>query len=290
MKTDNQAENPRNDQRRHRLLATALTAWDLHRTRDAGQPSERRRLMAFKAHDRLRQLSEAELGVPKHQRSFLKVGQGDVGVLLIHGSDQSPANLVPLARTLHDDGLTVHGLLLADYGHGVADRPEARWRATLQQVRQGHRLLADTGLRVHVIGVGFGAALALHLAERERVESLVLVAPALLPRVGLGVRLLQGLKLLRVPPIRRRLGLLVDVFDGMHQAQNLAGRVNVPMFGIQCDDDTRVSPQSLRLLQKKAKHRRCKFQAFPEGGHDVLEAHGGAGLDQDILRFIRDNA
>ncbi len=289
MKSDNQVENPRNEQRRERLSATALSAWDLQRTRSQIARDGRARLMVMKSQERLRALSEAELGVPKHMRSVLKSGvDGAPGVLLIHGADQSPAEFVPLARTLHEAGLTVHAMLLTGYGHGVTDRPEARWRANLQQVRLGYKLLSETCGDVLVIGMGFGAALALNLAERERVSGLVLLSPALVPRVGLGVRVLQTLGLLHFPPIRRRLGLVVDALDGMKLAQDLAGSLDVPVFGVQCDDDEQVSPESLRVLQKRAKHGGSRFRVFPTGGHDPLAAHGSSGLDDDILAFIRE--
>jgi len=289
VKPDNQVENPRNDQRRARLSATALTAWDLQRTRSQIARDGRARLMVMKTQERLRALSEAELGIPKHKRSFLKYGvEGAPGVLLIHGSEQTPAEFVPLARTLHDAGLTVHAMLLAGYGHGVTDRPDARWRANLQQVRLGYKLLSETCGDVLVIGMGFGAALALNLAERERVAGLVLLAPALVPRVGFGIKVLQTLGLLHFPPIRRRLGLVVDALDGMQLAQDLAGNVDVPVFGVQCDDDEQVSPDSLRLLQKRARHKGSRFRVFPTGGHDPLAAHGSKGLDEDILAFIRE--
>jgi pimeloyl-ACP methyl ester carboxylesterase len=284
---DNTAESARNPQRRDRLSATALTAWDLERTRGRGAHDERSRLMILKTQERLRALAEAELGVPKHQRSFLKQGKpGKPGVLMIHEAGQTPAEFVPLARHLNAAGLTVHAMLLAGYGHGVTDRPEARWRASLQQVRLGHRLLAETSGAVHAVGMGFGAALALHLAEREPVASLVLLAPALVPRVGPRIRFLRALGLLHFPPVRRRLGLVVDALDGMQQAQDLAGRVDVPVFGVQCDDDEQVSPQSLRLLQRRARHAGSRFRVYPTGGHDPLAAHGSAGLDDEILAFI----
>lgn len=288
MKTDNLAEDPRNDQRRGRLSATALTAWDLERTRSRSAQDGRARLMVMKTQERLRALAEAELGVPKHQRSFLKPGnEGAPGVLLIHGADQTPAEFVPLARTLNSAGLTVHAVLLAGYGHGITDRPEARWRANLQQVRLGYRLLAETCSQVHVIGMAFGATLALHLADRERVGRMVLLAPALVPRVSLRIRVLRALGLLHLPPVRRRVGLVVDALDGMHLAQDLAGQIEVPVFGVQCDDDEQVSPQSLRLLQKRARHQNSRFRVFPTGGHDPLAAHGSAGLDADILDFLQ---
>jgi esterase/lipase len=286
-----ESESPRQDQRRNQLLATALTAWDLQRTRKRPTRDAQTRHMVLKTHDRLRWLAEAELGVPKQERSFLKAGDASApGVLLIHDTRQSPADVLPLGRALGEAGLTVHGLLLADYGHGVTERPEARWRATLQQLRLGHRLLTDTCSEVHVVGVGFGAALALHLAARERVASLVLIAPALVPRVPLWVRALWGLRLLRLRRVRRRLGLLVDATEGMKLAQDQVGKLVVPMFGVQCDDDELASPQSLRLLQKRARHERCRFQVFPTGGHDVLAAHGADGLQRDIVDFIKHRA
>jgi esterase/lipase len=291
VKPDVSLESPRNDQRRERLESTALTAWDLQRTREGRSQDDRVRQMVLKTHERLRSLAEAELGVPKHQRSFLRPGApGEAGVLLVHGPAHSPAEMVPLARTLHEASLTVHGLLLADYGHGVTDRPEARWRASLQQVRVGYRLLAETCPSVHLVGLGYGATLAVHLAGREKVGSLVLLAPALEPRVGLAIRILSSLGLLKVPPVRRRLGQKVDMIEGMQEAQSVVARLTVPIFGVQCDDDDVASPQSLRMLQKRSRHDKSRFQVFTTGGHDVLAAHGSAGLEQDILEFIREAA
>ncbi|MEZ4386689.1 MAG: hypothetical protein R3D98_03780 [Candidatus Krumholzibacteriia bacterium] len=287
MNTNAPVEDPRNEQRRERLQAMSLTAWDLSRDGGTERRDPRARVMMLRTHERLRMMSEAELGVPKHKRSFLKVGEeGRPGVLLIHDTEQTPAHLVPVARALHAAGLTVHGLLLADEGHGVTSRPEARWRATLQQVRHGYRLLANSCSQVYVLGVGFGAALAVHLAHREKVSGLVLLSPALAPRVDLGLRLLKTFGLLKLPQVRRRLGLRVDVLEGMQEARDLVGRLDLPIFGAMCDDDDVVSPEALRLLQRKAHHRSCRFRAFPTGGHDVLDAHGTASLDADIIAFI----
>jgi esterase/lipase len=287
VKADNPLDNPRNEQRRERLSTTALTAWDLERTRSQTARDGRARLMVMKTQERLRGLAEAELGVPKHQRSFIMQGaEGRPGVLMIHGAGQTPAEYVPLARHLNAAGLTVHAVLLAGYGHGITDRPEARWRANLQQVRLGYRLLSETCGEVHAVGMGFGAAIALHLAERERVASLVLLAPALVPLVDLKIRILRALGLLHFPPVRRRLGLVVDALDGMQQAQDLAGRIDVPVFGVQCDDDEEISPESLRLLQKRSRHGDSRFRVYPTGGHDPLAAHGSEGLDEEILAFL----
>lgn len=288
MSSNAPADHQRNEQRREHLQVMSLTAWDLARAEGGKRRDPRARVMTLRTHERLRSLAEAELGVDKHQRSFLKVGRDDQpGVLLIHDSDHTPAHLVPVARALHDAGLTVHGQLLADAGHGVTGRPEARWRATLQQVRHGYRLLSGSCPEVYVLGMGFGAALAVHLAHREKVAGLVLLAPALSPRLDLTLRILNAFGLLKLPSVRRRLGARVDVLEGQREARELVGRIDVPIFGAMCDDDDVTSPEALRLLQRKSHHRRSRFVAFPAGGHDVLDAHGTASLDADIIAFIK---
>jgi carboxylesterase len=280
--------NTRNDQRRAHLLTTALSAWDLQRSASGRFRDPRARQMVLKTHERVRWLEEAELGVPRHQGSFFLIGpETAAGVLLIHDTHQSPADLRALGHALGQEGMTVHAVLLAGHGLGLADRVGVRWRSSSQQIRLAHRLLSDTCSAVHVVGVGFGAVLALHLASRERVAGLVLIAPALIPQIGVWQRLLWRLRIMRLGPIRKRMGQHMDAVEGMQLAQNLVGKLRLPIYGVQCDDDQEASPLSLRFLQKRARHPRCRFQAFPSGGHDVLTAHRKSGLDREIIRFIK---
>lgn len=289
MNDNAQADSPRNDQRRARMQAIALTAWDLARSGDARTRDPRARVMSLRTRERLRLLAEAELGVPKHKRTFLKVGEeNQPGVLLIHDHDQTPAHLVPLARALHAAGLTVHSQLLAEEGHDVGSRPDARWRATLQQLRHGYQLLSMACNEIYVLGSGFGGALGLLLAEREEVAGLVLLAPSVTPRSSFRLKLLRALGLLKLPAVRRRMGQREDMLEGMQQARDLVGKLKSPVFAAMCDDDTEVSPEALRYLQRKTSHPRSRFRAFEVGGHDVLAAHGSATLDQEIIAFIRD--
>lgn len=287
MKNETPETGARNEQRRAQVLNTTLSAWDLRRS-VAGRLRENRvRQMILKTHERLRSLEEAELGVPKHHRSYLKVGAEEApGVLLVHDAQQSPADLKALGQALGAEGFTVYAIRLAGSVPGTHERLEIRWRATLQQVRLAHRVLSDTCCSVHVVAIGFGAVLALHLAAKERVAGLVLIAPSLVPQVGFWIRLLWATRLLRLRPVKKRAGRHMDASEGMKQAQNLIGKLKVPIYGVHCEDDQQASPQSLRLLQKRARHPRCRFQAFPSGGHDVLAAHGQTGLVREIVRFI----
>jgi len=287
----NTAAEPTGSQpeQRERLTTLALTAWDLRRTRGAQKPTDRSRLVVLKTHARLTRQSEAALGVPEKERSFVLASPDATdGVLLVHGATGSPADMHALARTLHESGMTVACVLQTGYGHGMVSRPESRWRANLQHIRQTLQILRQGCRRVHVVGASFGAALAVHLAAREPVASLVLLAPALVPRVSLGMRLLMALRLHRIPWIRRRIRFTADVLDGMDRARGLLAHLDIPIYAVQCEDDETIAPASVRLLQKKARHRASRFRVFPTGGHDVLTAHGDTGLNDDIRDFIRE--
>ena len=67
MSTDTQVDDHRNEQRRRRLHVTALTAWDLKRTRSQTSDDARARLMVLKSRERLRALDVQHL-LPGHGR------------------------------------------------------------------------------------------------------------------------------------------------------------------------------------------------------------------------------
>jgi pimeloyl-ACP methyl ester carboxylesterase len=83
------------------------------------------------------------------------------------------------------------------------------------------------------------------------------------------------------------LGWNADLLDGMDSARGMVGQLKVPIFAAHCEDDERIAPNSLRVLQKKAKHRNSRFQLFPSGGHTILASHGEQGLNQSILSFFK---
>lgn len=263
-----------------------LSAWDLARTRKQKPDTLRGQVMTLRTHQRLVASYESERNIPEMDRSFLRVKDGAKdSVLLIHGVSTSPGSLRELATRLHDSGLNVYVLRLPDYGRPDNTISEVSWEGALQQASQCFTLL-DRGVgKVHVVGLGFGATLALHLALREKVASLVLLSPAIMPRENFLHRLLVRLKLHRLKFVHRRIGWNADLMEGMDRARGKIGKIKVPIYGAQCEDDDRASPSSLRVLQRKAHHQASRFRVFPTGGHAILANHGDEGLYADIINF-----
>lgn len=106
---------------------------------------------------------------------------GPEGAVLIHGFTGSPWEMRPLGAWLHRQGRTTHVVRLA--GHGTT--PEEMETTTAEDwygsARAGLDLLEQHSRDNVVIGQSMGALLALRLAaeEPERVQKVVLLAPAL---------------------------------------------------------------------------------------------------------------
>jgi esterase/lipase len=267
----------------------ALSAWDLTRVHGQLTGSARARVVTLRTRRRLQANFEAQRGIAPEDRSQLLINdKADDACLMLPGARSTPAVFTPLAQHLYRSGFTVQVQKLADTTLDYQPVETPVWRAALLLARRRYQTLAQLHRRVHVVGYSFGAALAVLLARREPVSRLVLLAPALVPQVTYGQRLLLSLKLHRLPWIGRRLGWHTDLLEGMEKAKGTVSRLRMPIYAAQCDDDERIAPDSLRFLQKKARNQISRFQVFPTGGHAILDAHGKTVLNREINRFLAD--
>lgn len=102
---------------------------------------------------------------------------GPIGALLIHGFTGCPQSLRPWAEYLAAAGLTVRMPLLPGHGRTWQELNATRWPQWYAEVEAAHTELTSRCGQTVVMGLSFGAALALHLAiERpDDVRGLVLV-------------------------------------------------------------------------------------------------------------------
>ena len=256
------------------------------RTRRQLPDSPRGQVMNLRAHQRLVASFEKDRKIPDPDRSVLKVKEGAKGsCLLVHGVSTGPGDLHELADVLFNADFNVYVLRLPDYGTQGNTISEVSWESALYQAQQCYQILSRGGGKVHVVGMGFGATLALLLALQESVSSLVLLSPAIMPRESIFQRLLVRLKLHRLRLVHGWLGWNADLMEGMDKARGKIGQINVPIFAAQCEDDDRASPNSLRILQNKSRNKGSRFQVFPHGGHSILTEHGKDILYDRILQF-----
>jgi len=106
----------------------------------------------------------------------IRRGEGDQGVLLLHGLSGTPYEVTCLADALHDAGYAVRAPLLA--GHDSLDALErSTWQQWYQTALDAFEdLHADGRRRVAVLGFSMGSLLALRLAALRGHQMAGLVA------------------------------------------------------------------------------------------------------------------
>lgn len=137
---------------------------------------------ALRGYDRLASRDDDAIQ-PRGRTVLLAHGRPTArAVLLLHGLTASPMQFDALARRLHANGDTV--LVPRLPGHGARDRltPQLRELRGAELIEAAHEALAiarGLGATVTVAGFSLGGLLALWLAQHERVDHGVAIAPFL---------------------------------------------------------------------------------------------------------------
>lgn len=106
------------------------------------------------------------------------LGSGPVGALLVHGFTGSPQGLRGLGDYLAGRGLAVVGIRLPGHGTTWQDLNRYRFGHWVEAVEAGYERITSESEQVFVVGLSFGAALALEFSARrpEDVAGIVTLA------------------------------------------------------------------------------------------------------------------
>lgn len=108
---------------------------------------------------------------------------GEHAVLLLHGLQSSPAELLPLAKRLQKAGYTVHMPHIEGYGfmHGDTPRSVTHWQDWHAKALEEFRILKQQYKTVSVGGLCIGGTLSLSIAAElgDEVSALTLLSTTL---------------------------------------------------------------------------------------------------------------
>jgi carboxylesterase len=116
-------------------------------------------------------------------------GEGEVGVLVLHGYTASPYAVRPLAQLIANAGYSVELPRLPGHGTHWKDLAKTTWRDWAREAIGAFETLRSRTRTQVIVGLSVGGALGLHLAEaRDDIAGLVVVNPSIWtgdPRVKL---------------------------------------------------------------------------------------------------------
>jgi len=101
-------------------------------------------------------------------------------ILLLHGYNDSPQAMAPLASALHDAGWTVDVPLLPGHGRSLQEFERSGAREWIDAAAVAYRRLGERHADIAVCGMSMGGALAFLLAaQHEAIRAVIGIAPYL---------------------------------------------------------------------------------------------------------------
>lgn len=95
------------------------------------------------------------------------LGEGTVGVLLVHGFTGSPQGMRGLGQYLAERDLAVEGIRLPGHGTTWRDLNQRKTQEWIESVEAGFAKVAQGRRKVFIVALSFGAALGLDFAARH---------------------------------------------------------------------------------------------------------------------------
>jgi carboxylesterase len=130
---------------------------------------------------------------------FDLVGDGNVGVVLIHGFTGTPFEVRYLGDYLARAGFAVRGLLLPGHGTSIDDLDRTTWRDWTEHVERAVDSMRTRYRTVAIVGQSLGGLLALHTAAHRPDIACVASLAAPLWLEGLSARVAKLVRAGKMP-------------------------------------------------------------------------------------------
>ena len=242
---------------------------------------------------------------------FFARGVRPGAVLVLHGYNDSPQSVTPLASALHDAGWTVDVPLLPGHGRTLQAFAQSGADAWAGAARAQYRALRAQHSQVAVCGMSMGGALAFMLAaENPEAQAVVAIAPylhlsrpmevlyVLAPVAAIGARYISGgggksihdpVAAASVIAYRRSTPrLLIELAKLTHRAFEALPSVNQPVLMVQSREDNRIPQRSASVAFARVGSRDKTLDWVTGTGHVLTLDSGHEAMERRIVAWLGD--
>jgi carboxylesterase len=226
--------------------------------------------------------------VARDDRTFLFLHDGESPlVLLVHGASGTPAEFRELGNFLYARGIsTFCPRLNKATGRGEM----VSWGSWVTQAQIALEAVTACSSTAFVCGLSLGGTVSLILHDRAPLAGVILLAPALYPRMSLKARFLQVSRIVTPTVFYHFAGWNGEVIKAMEYARKSSTPVDKPVLALQAVDDRHLSPRGLKFVRRQARHADTEIKLLPEGSHVLTRGSAKAEVFQAIASFVERNA
>ena len=230
-------------------------------------------------------------------------------VLVLHGYNDSPQSVAPLATALHEAGWTVDAPLLPGHGRTLQAFGQSGADAWISAAREHYGALSAQHAEVAVCGMSMGGAIALMLAaENPDVRAVVAIAPylhlsrpmetmlLLTPVASIGARYMSGgggksihdpVAAAGIIAYRRSTPrLLVELARLTRRAYDSLSSVRQPVLMVQSREDNRIPIESAtRAFERIGSHEKT-LDWVTGTGHVLTLDYGHEAMEKRIVAWL----
>jgi len=222
--------------------------------------------------------------IPRDDRSFLFLQENRApGCLLLHGARGTPGEMRELGNYLYSKGFTVFCPRFSRVD--LKERP-ASWESWVTLADSTYGSMRDYSKKTIVVGMSLGGTIGIILARLyEEIPALVLLAPAIVPRLELRDRLI-GLTRRFSPALFTKLsGWDGEVIKAMEHVRSNAQEIKCPTLVLQARDDQVFSSKGLKLVRKWAGHKDSEIALLPQGSHAITRSKSKDEVFDRVYKF-----
>ncbi len=250
---------------------------------------------------------QQELEILEGAEEF-SLGDGPVGALLIHGFTGSPKSMRGLGEYLAEKGLSVRGVRLPGHGTSWEELNLKNSEDWVQAVDAELLDFADGHQEVFLVGLSFGAALAIDCAVRrpDQIAGVVAIAPFLLSKDPLRYAAPVVSKMLKSFPgvgndicepgqdelcyDRLPVKAVPHVLRFVARVRGLLPSLRVPILTMHSRNDHTAPPEGSQLILDKAASADKEAVWFERSYHVITMDHDRHEVFERTYNFIKERA
>jgi carboxylesterase len=231
------------------------------------------------------------------------LGEGPVGVVLVHGFTGSPASTRPIGEWLAARGVAVEGVRLPGHGVGVEALRRSRWIEWTDEAGAAVEALRARCRTIVAFGQSMGASVVLHVAASRPhdVDAIALANPYVFDARHLTIPVAGRLLRRRDPKgvandiakpgqdenadARMPVPAIVEMAAMMRLVRRELPEIRQPLLVFRSDTDHVVPRSTVRMLLRRIGSVRTEVVACPRSFHVVTQDHDAPLVCERLIAF-----